>query len=1647
MDKEPVNTQETVYYETEQPFLLHINFSTDSYPSHWHNAVEIVMPIQNAYQVDVNHWPYHLNEYDILIIPSGGLHIMRAPETKGQRVILQFDLELLNSIRGFINASYLYTNPWLITPGNDPDVHEAIKTLLMEMLDEQLRRDAYYDIAITNRIIGITLHLARKYPKKADLQYTNLVKRKEHMGRLNECLNFIYQNYADDLTLEMAAQAVSYSKYYFSRWFREFTNMSFYDFLTKVRIDKAETLLLNTARSVTEIALEAGFQSTATFNRVFKNLNHCTPKEYRYTRQANKQAVHIDAGEETAAANGTIFSIKTPAPAGAFSCSAISLTSRLDSDGAFSNPFLWADVPDPDVIRVGDIYYMTSTTMYFCPGIPVMKSYDLVHWEIVNYVYDILDDSDACALRNGAAAYGKGSWASSLRHHNGVFFVVAASFTTNKTYIFQTENIENGSWRRYELDKVFHDPSLLFDDDGRVYLAHGGGAIRVVELNSGATAVLSGGLNRIIIEKANAGGDGGLPAEGSHIYKVNGKYYLFLIAWPPTGSGRRIELCYRADCIAGPYEGRVVLDDDMGYKRMGVAQGGIIDTPNGDWFAVLFQDYGAVGRVPVLTPVIWVDDWPVFGTEGAVPLQMKLPPSRRMEGSIVTSDEFSQNAVYKDYGAYNDIGYRYEHIPGNGAANDSLPESAELLLNNRFKDGIAYWDAMEVAKIEIAEKETYEGLPVLSVTTRITTASGLRQFITGKVKPGGIYKTSAKVKYMSGPPEKTFNLCIRNGTSWEEIQIIGSGNLTKGEWGCLNGTYTLPEDADLSETSVFIETPYSERPKKEKDLMDYYVAEVSITEKHLPRNTKTMPGENDPAGYSLPLQWQWNHNPDHNLWSLTERPGYLRLHSGYLNRGFLDARNTLTQRTFGPVCAGTTAIDVSGMNDGDAAGLAALQELYGYVGVKMVHGKKYLVMVNAASGAAKEIESVPLRQNRLYLRADFDFDGADNARFYFSLDELTWRSIGDSLPMQYKLSHFTGYRFALFYYSTQLAGGYTDFDYFRISGELAKDNESLTILSASFGGDTAAVGLKNTQIDVSIHMEALPEGDYKGLYVSVPVPALFDVADVVFCSENICGETAFTVEGKRLRITVTGEAVSFSNHTSDLLAVLRFKLNDYAPAGATIDLQADYIYADGGNAAYLTHNMRGQIVIRAIETGAAAKLPGYANPLVSHKFGADPWALEYDGRLYLYLTGDTSEYNEYGRLIENTYHKINTINVISSADLLNWTDHGAIPAAGANGAAKWAEYSWAPSVAYKKTDEKDRFFLYFSNEASNIGVLTADSPLGPWTDPLGEPLIHLGLPGTEGVPWCFDPAVLIDDDGSGYLYFGGGLPAGSDEDVLHPRSARVIRLGGDMVSTVGEAVTIDAPAFYVDSGIHKYAGRYYYSYCSNFEGSHPHGYPSRGEIAYMVSDHPLGPFTYKGIILKNPSAFFGEGDDNHHCVFTFKGQWYIAYQSQTLGKAMGRVKGYRSPHINRLSYYGNGQIRQVRADMKGASLPGTINPYERADAVTFAWCAGISVNTGAVTHIHDGDWLAVANVDFGKSGASRFHAWVASRIGGEIELRLDSPVGDTIGSLGVGVTGDDSIWAVRSCDVKPVVGVRNVFFMFRGDSDENLFSFRYWVFG
>ncbi len=273
------------------------------------------------------------------------------------------------------------------------------------------------------------------------------------------------------------------------------------------------------------------------------------------------------------------------------------------------NPLTGMDYPDPDVIRVGDTYYMISTTMHFFPGAEILRSYDLIHWEFCTYVYDTLEHTPGERLEDGQTVYGHGMWAASLRFHQGRFYVVFIAHEWDRTFLFTADRIE-GPWKKQYIEGIYHDPSLLFDNDGKIYIAYGNRNIRMTELKEDLTGPKPGGFDRIIVR--DAPGDF-LGYEGSHLYRINGKYVLFLIHSHPW-KWFRTQACFIADAPDGLWAGGDVFEADLDGLNSGVAQGGVVDTQDGRWFSIMFQDHGAVGRVPVLVPVSWNRfGYPVFG--------------------------------------------------------------------------------------------------------------------------------------------------------------------------------------------------------------------------------------------------------------------------------------------------------------------------------------------------------------------------------------------------------------------------------------------------------------------------------------------------------------------------------------------------------------------------------------------------------------------------------------------------------------------------------------------------------------------------------------------------------------------------------------------------------------------------------------------------------------------------------------------------------------------------------------------------------------------------------------------------------------------------------------------------------------------------
>jgi len=527
-----------------------------------------------------------------------------------------------------------------------------------------------------------------------------------------------------------------------------------------------------------------------------------------------------------------------------------------------TNPFLWADIPDLSIIRVDDTYYMSHTTMHMAPGVPIMKSSDLVNWKTISYCYNTLATSDAMNLNNGQSAYGKGSWAASIRYKGGTFYVLVPSYTTNKTHLYSTTTPDKTPWKEVSQLSFYHDPSLWLDESGSNYVVYGSGDIKLVQLNASLTGVQGGGVNKTIISSSTIKGLLGvsnpiLVGEGSHMEKVGSYYYVFVICWPnASGYDGRTELVFRSKTIDGTYEGKVA------HSSKGVAQGSVLQDASGKWWGYLFQDNGSVGRSPWIMPVTWANDWPSFNG-GTSPASLTMTTNSSAGTGIVTSDEFDASA--------------------------------------------------------------------------------------------------------------------------------------------------------------------------------------------------------------MALEWQWNHNPDANNWSLSKRTGYYRVTTSRVDASLRAAKNMLTQRSFGPKCSGRIALDATNLKNGDIAGLSAFQDTMGFVGVKNSNGALTVVQYQGTTQKA----SVAIDQKRIYLRVDMDFTNrTDKATFFYSLDSVNWKQIGGNLQMTYTLGMFMGYRFGLFAYSTASSGGYADFDWFRV-GASVKD--SIYLYPISVGVASRPVP-RSTSLSCLAHRSVLEIG-------------------------------------------------------------------------------------------------------------------------------------------------------------------------------------------------------------------------------------------------------------------------------------------------------------------------------------------------------------------------------------------------------------------------------------------------------------------------------------------------------------------------------------------------------------------------------------------
>ena len=484
----------------------------------------------------------------------------------------------------------------------------------------------------------------------------------------------------------------------------------------------------------------------------------------------------------------------------------------------YQNPVIFADFPDPDVIRVGDTYYMVSTTMHHFPGATIVKSTDLVNWEYCAHPLKQLANTDRYNLLNGQNAYAAGMWACSMKYHNGKFYILINGNDAGGWLLTATD--PEGEWQMRKLSRGYYDPGMLFDN-GKVYVACGIGNIQMCELDE----------NFNYIREVNVVSDkSGL--EGCHLYKIGNYYYIYATygGWP---SGQAV---FRSQNIFGPYEEKMLVEKYINNAPNTIHQGALFDTPTGEWWTIMQQDLGCLGRMPNMQPVTWVNDWPVVGD-----------------------------------------------------------------------NGIPYT------------------------------------------------------------------------------------------------TYNAPKTS-------------------------------------LPMDAQPMPTTDQFSSSSIGMQWEWNHNPDNNAWSLNERPGWLRLKTSGVADRLTQARNMLTQRIFAfhnepnKPSTGSVCIDASNLQEGDRAGICILQDPYAFLAVERKNGQLRLVwrqdQLSTNSNFTPTEQTVDISSDIVYLRAAVTY-GSSLTQFSYSTDNKNYTNIGGQTRLGFNLSIFVGARFGLFCYATESGHtGYADFDWF-----------------------------------------------------------------------------------------------------------------------------------------------------------------------------------------------------------------------------------------------------------------------------------------------------------------------------------------------------------------------------------------------------------------------------------------------------------------------------------------------------------------------------------------------------------------------------------------------------------------------------------------
>jgi arabinoxylan arabinofuranohydrolase len=476
----------------------------------------------------------------------------------------------------------------------------------------------------------------------------------------------------------------------------------------------------------------------------------------------------------------------------------------------------------------------------------------------------------------------------------------------------------------------------------------------------------------------------------------------------------------------------------------------------------------------------------------------------------------------------------------------------------------------------------------------------------------------------------------------------------------------------------------------------------------------------------------------------------------------------------------------------------------------------------------------------------------------------------------------------------------------------------------------------------------------------------------------------------------------------------------------------------------------------------AFKASGEHNPISPCVFCADPTAIDYNGRLYVYGTNDTQQFFKNGKTGGNGYGDIKSLVVFSTEDMVNWTFHGTIDVAKLCSSWGWRfAASWAPSAVWRtNADGDDEFFLYFANSGGSVGVLKASSPTGPWSSPLTKPMIDGNTPGVKPCNWIFDPGAVVDADGTGWIAFGGGDPQPTGSK-LWPGNSRIAKLKPSMTAIDGSAVNMPAPYLFEASELNIIGGRFVYTYNTSwsdrddwgsFEGSNGQPAPSSCSMCYMTSDTPLTPasWTYRGEYVPNEGNFGMGWGNNHTHLHKFKDNYYLFYHSTMLEQAMKEAgamdadaSGYRSIGVDKATVNESTQtISKMTLTRTGVEAVGTLNPYRLQEAETMVTSGGIGyedfTNIARNTRVSNlgndasrnlqvrmgvGAWTELRHVDFGSNGASQL--MLRAKGEGTVEIRVGRKSGKATATFQV--ASDDFQDYVVDVDPAKLNGQKTVF--------------------